>query len=97
MFWEALGLGADVIAATLREGMQAVRTEPVTVRKDRIAVLSDGRERVVREEEVVLKTTGPDFRSRIEAAVRASQLRGELYSSRRNSADAEEPPALESP
>jgi hypothetical protein len=90
LFWESLGLDASTIARVLTEAMGADRFEPVMVRREKVVVLDNGQQRIVREDETRIVRVGPDHRSRIESAVRAASLRGELYASRRNSADPEE-------
>jgi len=62
MMWEMLGLGMNQIVVALSEGMRATMVKPMLTK--------DG--------ELVVAGPYPDHRSRIEAAFRAAQIRGDV-------------------
>ena len=65
-FWEYLGLSMSKIAKALREGMDATKTIPMTRRVDRDT------------QEIVEMGPYVDHPTRIEAAMSAAKLRGEI-------------------
>lgn len=82
MFWEFMGLGANRIAKVLSEGLGATVVKPMMARRARVVnyvnAKGEGLQKVVDED--VLIEAGPyaDHPTRIDAAMSAAKLRGDI-------------------
>lgn len=86
VMWEEAGLTMRDIVAVLRDGMAAMKVEPMRVREETIVQVRDAkgnvRDRVVTQERIVEAGPYVDHRSRTDAARLAATLRGDLRGNR---------------
>jgi nucleotide-binding universal stress UspA family protein len=81
-FWEFMGLGANRIAKALSDGLGATMVRPMLARRARVVpyLTASGKpaEKVVEEEELIEAGPYADHPTRIDAAMSAAKLRGDI-------------------